>query len=132
VLELLHTPPATPSVSVIAEFTHTAAAPEIVPEVGNALTVIAFVAVALPQLAVVALYEMVTAPPDTPVTTPVLLTVARAVLELLHTPVEDVSESVIVEPTQTDDAPEIAPASGRALTVTALVTVVVPQLLVTP
>jgi len=55
VLELLHAPPPVASLKVIVAFVHTALAPVIEPALGSGLTTIACVAVALPQLAVVAL-----------------------------------------------------------------------------
>ena len=50
---------------------------------------------------------MVTVPADTPVTTPVELMVAIAVLLLLHIPPELVSNKLMVEPTQTVEGPVI-------------------------
>ena len=73
---------------------------------------------------------MVTTPAATPVTTPPL-TVAVAVDELLQAPPEVVSASVIVEPINTAELPEIAPTAGVAVTVMTCDTEVVPQLFVT-
>ena len=70
-------------------------------------------------------------PNATPVTTPVLLTEAIEVLELLHVPPETLSDSGVVEPAQTVVVPDILPAVGKGLTVTDDVALAVPQLLVT-
>jgi hypothetical protein len=61
----------------------------------------------------------------------VALTVALEVLLLLHAPPEAVFDNVILVPAHTDEAPVIEPASGSGFTVTTLVPVAVPQLLVT-
>lgn len=66
---------------------------------------------------------------DIPPTAPPLLMVPTAVLLLLHVPPVLASESVVVEPTQTVDAP--AMGSGSGLTVITLVVVATPQPLVT-
>ena len=68
---------------------------------------------------------MVTLPADTPVTTPLLLTVAIAALLVLQTPPDVASASVMVELTQTLDGPVIADTAGPAVTLIDLVTVVV-------
>ena len=52
VLLLFHTPPALTLFNVVAEPAHTEAVPVIDPEFGSGLTVIAAVAVAVPQLLV--------------------------------------------------------------------------------
>ena len=60
---------------------------------------------------------MLTAPTDTPVTAPVLLTLAMLVSLLIHTPPmarAGVSVNVIVAPVHTDDAPVI-PVRGKAV-----------------
>jgi hypothetical protein len=74
---------------------------------------------------------MVTAPAVTPVTMPVVLTVALAVLLLLHTPPVLASVRVMLAPGQTDVAPTIGLTTLPALTVNAIVAVAVPQLVVT-
>ena len=57
-------------------------------------------------------------PAATPVTTPVeASTVANPVLELDHTPPDVPFVNVMVDPTHTDDGPEIAATTGRAVTV---------------
>ena len=58
---------------------------------------------------------MLTTPPDTPVTTPVVLTVATEVLLDVHVPPDGVAESVMLEPVHTLLPPEIV---AVALTVT--------------
>ena len=57
---------------------------------------------------------MVTVPPDTPVTEPVVgtATLPIALLLLLHVPPPVPSDNVIVTPTHTCDAPLIAPGNG--------------------
>ena len=66
-------------------------------------------------------------PFDTPVTEPVLLTVATAVLLLLHVPPPTASVRDIVEPVHTTDGPLMLPAVAVRLTVIAAVVVAVPQ-----
>ena len=56
-------------------------------------------------------------PAATPLTTPVLLTVATAGLLLLHVPPEAVSVSELVAVTQTVAEPEMEPAWGSGRTV---------------
>ena len=62
---------------------------------------------------------------------PAELTVAIALLVLLQVPPVAVSESVMLVPVHTLDAPEIVPASGSGLTVIVLIAVAVPQPFVT-
>ena len=71
---------------------------------------------------------MVTLPADTPVTTPLLFTVAIAVLLLLQVPPDVTSANVMVELTQTLDEPVIAATTGNAFTVIDFVALAVPQL----
>ena len=68
---------------------------------------------------------MVAVPPETPVTSPVVLTVATAVALLLHVPPPVVLVSVILLPAHTDEGPEIALTEGLTLTVTERVAVAV-------
>jgi hypothetical protein len=63
-------------------------------------------------------YEIVATPPATPVTTPVLLTLAIAALLLLHVPPDIVDDNAVDAPAQTVAAPEIVPGSVLGLTVT--------------
>ena len=72
---------------------------------------------------------MVEVPAAAPVTTPVVaFTVAAAVLLLLHAPPPlPLLVNVVDEPAHTADAPVIAPALARALTVISCVAVEVPQ-----
>ena len=93
--------------------------------VGGLLTVIDFVALAVPQL-LVTVYLMVAVPGATPVTTPVPeFTVATAVLLLLQLPpLVPLLVNVVVDPTQTVAAPLTVPAFGSGFTVSALVAVV--------
>ena len=53
ILLLLHVPPVTPSVKVIAEPAHTLDAPVILPAFGVGFTVMVLVTVAVPQLLVI-------------------------------------------------------------------------------
>jgi hypothetical protein len=71
---------------------------------------------------------MVADPAATPVTTPEALTVATAVLLEDQVPPAVTSLSVVVDPTQTDVVPVIAATTGRALTVTPVVTAVIQPL----
>ena len=68
-------------------------------------------------------YVITVVPAETPATTPVLPTVATAVLLLLQVPPEMLSISVMVLPAQTVDAPEMDPADGAPNTVMWLVAV---------
>ena len=90
------------------------------------MTVIDLVAVAVPQLLVTE-YVIVAAPAATPVTTPVLLTVATAGEELLHAPPLTDAVSAVVAPVFTELAPETVPAEGVELTVTTFVATVEPD-----
>jgi hypothetical protein len=75
---------------------------------------------------------MVVVPAATPVTTPLPVpTMAAAVLLLLHTPLPAGSVSVMVAPTQTADAPDIAPAERNGATVITLVAEDIPHTLLT-
>ena len=68
-------------------------------------------------------------PADTPVTTPLLLTVATAVLLLLHTPPTVALLKVVVDPTHALAVPVIGLTVGYAYTVNTCVTVVLQPLL---
>ena len=70
-------------------------------------------------------------PAAMPVTIPVVPTVARAVLLLDHTPPPVALLRAVLDPAQTVVVPVIEPALGSGLTVTAVVALAVPQLLVT-
>ena len=74
---------------------------------------------------------METEPAETPVTTPVELTVAIAGLLLLQVPPTVVSISVMVLPVHTLVGPVIVPADTTLITVTSAVAEALPQLLVT-
>ena len=65
------------------------------------------------------------------VTTPVALTVATAGVALLHTPDAVALARAVVEPTQTLAVPVMLATTGRALTVTVAVDVVLQPLVVT-
>jgi hypothetical protein len=64
------------------------------------------------------------------VTTPVALTVATVVLLLLHIPVSCALPSVLFTPVHMLLAPVIVPAFGVGVTVTLVVVIAVPQVLV--
>ena len=70
-------------------------------------------------------------PAPTPVTTPVALTVATAVLLLLQVPPVAVSVKVAVAPVQTPAGPETIPAFGSGLTVIVVEVSALEQLVVT-
>ena len=74
---------------------------------------------------------MVDEPVATPVTNPVLLTVATRVFELLQLPPVAASVSWVVAPPHTVSTPVIVPAVIEELTVTIFVAVALPQLFVT-
>ena len=70
-------------------------------------------------------------PEATPPTIPPLLTVAAAVLLLLHAPPVVPSVRVVVDPAHTMAVPPMLPTTGIALIITSWVTVTVPQPFVT-
>ena len=74
---------------------------------------------------------MLAVPTATAVTTPVVLTLATALLLVVQVPPVAVLVSVNDAPGQSGVAPLMVPASGIAFTVTLAVAVAVPQLLVT-
>jgi hypothetical protein len=71
---------------------------------------------------------MVAEPAATPVTTPEALTVATAVLLEDQVPPTEASLKVVVDPSQTLVTPVIPATTGRALTVTPVVTAVIQPL----
>ncbi len=108
-LPLVHVPPGTGFVSVIVEPIQTVLLPDMGP--GAALTVTDFVLLH-PSF----VYDIVTTPADTPFTSPpVAVTVAIALLLLLHMPPAVRLASVMVVPAQSDDGPMMA--EGEAFTV---------------
>ena len=64
---------------------------------------------------------MVTVPDATPVTSPVVFTVAVPVALLLHVPPVSVGAIVMLEATQTVVGPDKVPVAGNGFTVTACV-----------
>ena len=73
---------------------------------------------------------MVATPPETPVTTPVVETVAMVELEELQVPPVVELLNVMLAPRQTEPAPEMAAGVvGTVFTVSFLVTTAAPQLL---
>ena len=75
----------------------------------------------------VTVYLIVAVPADTPVTSPLLFTVAILVALLLHTPPGVASANWVVPCEHTDWLPVIAATTGALPTVTVLVTWVDPQ-----
>jgi hypothetical protein len=111
-LPLAHVPPVIDGVKVDADPTHTVVVPLIT---GKGFTV----TVAVFLHPVRAVYDMVTVPPLTPVTMPLLLPiVAIAGLPLLHMPPLGDAANVVFDPWHTIIAPAI---TGLGLTVTLLV-----------
>ena len=127
-LPLVQIPKGAVDASVVVEPTQTESAPVITPAIGEGLTVIAYLAVALPQV-FVNVYTIVSMPAEIPVTTPVGETVAMPVDTLLQliVPETEVSASVMLAPGHTESGPEITPAFGSGFTVTRVVVVAVPQ-----
>ena len=125
---LVHIPPLTPSLRVTVADGHTVAAPVIAPTEGAAITVATCVAIAVPQLSVIA-YDIVAVPPATPVTTPVLPTVATAVLPLVQEPPLTSSLKVVAAVAHTVGVPVIIPALASDVTVTTSEVLWLPQLL---
>jgi hypothetical protein len=74
---------------------------------------------------------MVVVPTLTPITVPVLPTVATDIEAELHTPPGVPSVRVMVDPVATVEAPDIVPAVGTSFTVIICVATAVPQLVVT-
>ena len=86
--------------------------------VGNGFTTTAEDAVFEHPFASVIPYEIVADPEDTPVTTPVALTVAIEVFELDQVGFTLVVARLVVVPTQSEVLPVIAAVVGKAFTVT--------------
>ena len=74
---------------------------------------------------------MVAVPAVTPVTVPVVLTVAMALLELFQVPPVVASARVMLAPAHTDDGPVMGLIPAEEITVMALVAVARPQALLT-
>lgn len=74
---------------------------------------------------------MVVVPAATPLTTPEAFTVATLVVLLFQVPPDTASAKVVVPPGQIEVAPVIVPAEAEGVTVTEVVAVDEPQLLVT-
>ena len=129
VLLALHAPPGVASVIVARPPTQTVDGPEMalieVPDETDTTCV----ATTVPQLPVTE-YIIVSVPAVTPVTMPVLPTVAVPLLAL-HVPPLAPSVSDMVEPTHTADGPVIVPAVVPGSSVTTFVAVAVLQPVVT-
>lgn len=109
VLELFHTPPDTVLVSVVVELSHTVAVPLMV-ATGLTVTVVDLVQPVESVYAIVAVPALV--PHTTPLEEP---TVATDVMELLHTPPDVASPSVVQLPAHILLTPVMV--AGTALTV---------------
>jgi hypothetical protein len=95
--------------------------------VGNGFTTTTEEAVFEQPLASVIPYEIVADPDDTPVTTPVALTVAIEVFELDQVGFTLVVARFVVVPTQSEVLPVIAAVVGNAFTVTVVAAEVIEQ-----
>ena len=124
---LVHPNPAGVPLSVILEPTHTRVGDGEI--VGVRFTVTTYLAVVVPQV-LLRLYRIVSTPAVTPLTIPVLFTVAMPGLKLLHMPPVETSPSEIVEPVHTAVGPVIAATDGTVCTFTTCVTVAVPHTVV--
>jgi hypothetical protein len=120
---LLHTPPLTVFPRLVVADTHTVVVP--VMEVLGALFIVTILVATVPQLVE---YDIVHVPAVRPLTTPAALTVALAVLLLLHVPNATLLLNVVVSPAQTLVVPVIVP--GVVLIVTTAVAEQVPALYV--
>ncbi len=109
--ELLHEPPAVASERAVVRPLQTKLLPAIA--AGTLLTVTGRVAIQAPGLRV---YVMVALPAATPDTLPPEVTVATAVLLLVHAPPVTVLDNVLAVPMHTLPLPVMA--AGEALTVT--------------
>jgi hypothetical protein len=124
---LLHTPDGVVQASAVVVPLHKLKVPVTGATAVGALTVIIRVAIPVPHVLVTE-YVMVTVPAEMPVTTPEVLTVARAVLLLLHTPPGVPLLKAVVSPVQTELLPVIAAGVGIEFTVTTAVTLPVDAL----
>jgi len=111
-----HAPPDTELLKVVVEDAHNTAVPEIDPTDGSGFTVTIVVVCAVPQPFVTE-HEIVAVPADTPVTSPPL-TVATDEVDEDQTPPDTDALKDVTEDAHTVAVPEIAPATGRGLTVT--------------
>ena len=127
---LVHVPPEAVSDKVIADDWQTVVKPEIIPGAANGFTVTVRRAAAVPH-ALVTVYDITAVPAETPVTAPVTLTVATAVLLELQVPPEAPSTRVIMSPTHTEYGPEMLPPDASVSIATGIEAETVPQLFVT-
>lgn len=112
VLVLVHVPPEVASERLLVTPVHAARDPVIA--AGKGLIVTIFVA----KHPVLKVYEITLVPGDTPVTMPLPApTVATELVPLVHVPLEDASESAIVDVTQVSVDPVIGDAIGNTVTV---------------
>jgi hypothetical protein len=129
VLADVHVPPVESSVRCIDDSTHTNAAGSVM-IVGCGFTTRLVVEDTVPQT-LVRLYVIVSVPTLKPKTTPELLTLAIALLLLLHDPVNAGSVNIVKDPLQTDVVPVIVPAAGKVTTETGTVVYPIPQMFLT-
>jgi len=130
-LLLLQTPPADVSVRVLVVPVHKVVLPPMVPATAAGLTVTDAVEASVPH-AFTTEYDMMAEPADTPVTTPVALTVATAALVLLQVPPVAASVKVRFDPTQMLPVDgDTVPALSAGLMVTPAVVKAVAQPVVT-
>lgn len=117
-LLVVHVPPEVALLSVVVALWQTVCVPVIVPALGTGTTVTSAVSLAVPQLLVTE-YVIMAVPSVSPVTTPVVLTLALAALLLLQVPPAAPSVKVVVDPIHTVWVPVMLPALGSGLTVMA-------------
>ena len=122
-------PAPTLGVMVVVAEVHMVSKPVKIGVVGNGLMVTIVEITVVPQVLVTE-YEILAVPPDTPVTTPVVFTVATAVLLLDQVPPVVVAVNALVAPSQNVVVPEMLPAVGKVFTNTVFVAAAVLQLLV--
>ena len=127
---LLQVPPATVDVAFTVLPWQMVAALLRLPASGSGLMLIACVVMSVPQ-ELTTVYDTCSDPADKAKTAPVLVIVPIATSLTAHVPPAADELKAIDALSHTFDAPEIVPASGRAITVTSVVATSVPQPLVT-
>jgi hypothetical protein len=119
VFDELHTPPAVTSDNVTPLLlVQILMVPVMAATTGLTLTVTVVETVVVQPDPLVTAYEIVDVPAATPVTSPVALIVATAVLDELHTPAGVASDNVVILPRQTEVVPVMAATTGNELIVT--------------
>ena len=128
---VLHAPPVAPLARVMVAPLQTLSGPVIDKETPVDTTPTSFIAVSDPQSGVVAIYNIVSAPTARPVSVIVVPEVTEEAISgcvLTHDPPGNDAVRLIDEPEHTPPGPEIAPALGRAFTVTVWCALSEPQL----